>query len=282
MKQINEILQQVDRLPPLPGTVVRLMMAINNPTSTVEDIVEAIRYDQAVTSEVLKLCNSAFFGLSRKVTSLNDAMLCLGTVKVLQLVMSVHANMLLSRAQKGYGLEKGQLWRHSVAVAIAGSLFAQQLKLPNINLAFTAGLLHDIGKVILNNYVHDAFDEIIRQVSDDHRSFTDAEASVLGFSHEEIGAEITSRWKLPEVIVRCIRYHHNPQGLEPPDPLVDVVYLANCVVMMLGIGLGADGLNYRADAAVLERHQLHERDLELVGVQTLLELKNVEQLFTDV
>lgn len=281
MNSVEDIVSKVGSLPPLPDTALKLMRVMNNPRSSMDEIVEAIKYDQALTGEVLKLCNSAFFGLSRKVTSLNDAMLTLGTVKVLQLVMSVHTNSMLAREQKGYGLEPGILWKHSVAVALASSLVAQRLKLPDANIVFTAGLLHDIGKVILNEYVAEEFAEIVRRVTEDKASFVEAERQVVGFSHEEVGGMIAEKWRLPDAIVRCIRFHHTPWELDPPDTLVDTVYLANCVCLLLGVGLGEDGLCYRADQAVMERHDLHEQALEEVGVRMMIELQSVEQLFSD-
>ena len=279
MTRVDEILARVGDLPPLPGTAVRLMNVINDPRSTVDDIVEVIKFDQAVTSQVLRHCNSAYFGLSRKVTSLADSMVLLGTVKVLQLVMSVHSNLLLSKEQKGYGLPPGVLGRHSVGVALGSTAFAQRLKLPNGSLAFTAGLLHDIGKVVLNQYVGEEFAEIVRRITQEHVSFAEAEHEILGFSHEEIGALVAERWGLPEPIVRCIRYHHEPSAFEPPDTLVDAVYLANSVCLLLGVGVGEDGLQYRADQAVMERHGLQESDLEMVGMAIMAELKGVEQVF---
>lgn len=281
MSSVEEIVDRVGSLPPLPDTVLKLMNVMADPHSTVDNIVDTIKYDQAVTGEMLRLCNSAYFGLSRKVTSLNDAMVYLGTVKVLHLVMSVHTNSMFAREQKGYGLEPGVLWRHSVAVALASTLVAQRLKLADTNLVFTAGLLHDIGKVVLNEYVADEFVEIIRHVTDDHMSFVEAEHQVLGFSHEEVGAMIAEKWKLPDAIVRCIRFHHEPAKLDPPDILVDTVYLADCLCLLLGIGLGEDGLCYRADPAVMERHELHERDLELIGAQMMTELRRIEELFAE-
>ena len=279
MNCVKDIVDRVGCIQPLPDTALKLMNVMGDPRSKLDDFVEAIKYDQAVTGQVLKLCNSSFFGLSRKVTSLNDAMLCLGTVKVLQLVMSVHTNNMLSAEQKGYGLEPGVLWKHSVAVALASSLFAQRLRLPDANLVFTAGLLHDIGKVILNEYVAEDFAEIVRRVTDDRVSFVEAEHQVLGYSHEEVGGMIAERWKLPPAIVRCIRFHHVPSALDPPDALVDTVYLANCICLLLGIGLGEDGLCYRADPTVLQRRGLCESDLEIIGAQTVIDLQRVERIF---
>ena len=279
MNSINDIIDRVGSVQPLPDTALKLMNVMGDPRSTLDDIIDAIKFDQAVTGQVLRLCNSSYFGLTRKVTSLNDAMLCLGTIKVLQLVMSVHTNDMLSSEQQGYGLEPGVLWKHSVAVALASSLFAQRIRLPDADLVFTAGLLHDIGKVILNEYVAKDFAEIIRRVTDDRMSFVEAEQQVLGFSHEEVGGMIAEKWKLPPAIVRCIRFHHVPSTVNPPDPLVDVVYLANCVCLLLGIGLGEDGLCSRADPGVLERRGLSEIDLESIGAQTVIDLQRVEKLF---
>ncbi|MBI4719464.1 MAG: HDOD domain-containing protein [Planctomycetes bacterium] len=281
MKDLAGIIEQVEALPPLPGTALKLINVVNDPRSTVSDIVETIRYDEAVTAQVLRLCNSAYFGLSRKVESLQDAMLRLGTMKVLRIVMAVHTNSMLSRAQKGYGLEPGVLWRHSVAAAITSSLFAELLKLTKANLVFTAGLLHDIGKVILNEFVAESLVEILQRMSREHCSFVEAEQQVLGLSHAELGARIAEKWQLPAPIVRCIRYHHQPGALTPPDPLVDTVYLANCTCVLFGIGVGEDGLCCRADASVMERYGLQERHLESIGAQMLVELRRVEQLFSD-
>ena len=277
----EDILARVEDIPPLPGTVIRLMNVLNDPASTVNDIVEIVKYDQAVTTQMLRLCNSAYFGLSHQVNSLNDAMRYLGTTKVMQLLMAVHANSLLSKAQPGYGLDPGILWKHSVAVALASTTFAQRVNLANANLAFTAGLLHDIGKVVLNEHVGQEFTEIVRLCAEQKLAFSEAETQVLVFSHAEVGGLLAEAWSLPEPIIRAIRHHLNPSELDPPDPLVDIVCLSDCLCMILGIGLGSDGLRYRADSSILERYNLNETDLELVGAEVMIELKDVEMLFAD-
>ncbi len=281
MNPCQEIVDRIGTLPPLPDTAVRLMAVVNDPRSTVDQLVEAIRYDQAVTTELLRLCNSAYFGLSRRIASLNEAMVRLGTVKVMQLVMAVHTSTLLRHEQRGYGLAAGGLWRHSVGVALACGAVAPKVNLTNAGLAFTAGLLHDIGKVVLSEYVAEQFGEIIALVTHRGQSFLEAERAVLGYDHQQIGGEVAERWQLPDSIVRCIRHHHDPASLEPADPLVDTVHLADCICLMLGIGLGSDGLAYRADPEVMGRCGFHERDLETVGIQTLTDLKKVEEMFTN-
>ena len=279
MSRIDEILARLSSLPPLPDTVVRLMTVLNDPNSTAGQIIEAVRYDQAVTAGVLRLCNSAYIGLSRRVESLGDAVRYLGTTRVLNLVMTLHHGALLSRPQRGYGLKAGDLWRHSVGVALASVAFGQRINLASKSLCFSAGLLHDIGKVVLSECVAERFAAIRERVAADRLSFAEAEKQVLGCSHDEIGAALGEQWRLPEPILRCIRHHHDPGVLTPPDPLVDAVYLADCVCLLLGVGSGADELDYRADAATMERHGLREPDLEVIGAQLLTDLGSVEQMF---
>ncbi len=282
MSRIDAILAKIGGIQPLPNTVLRLVTVVNDPSSTVNDIVEVIKYDQAVTGQILRICNSAYFGLSREVRSLNEAIRYLGMIKVLQLVMAVHANALLSRQQPGYELAPGMLWKHSVAVALAASAFAERMALDkHVSTAFTAGLLHDVGKVVLSEHVAADFAKIMKLVANDKVSFIEAEQAVLGISHCEVGAKVARTWQLPEQITQCIQLHHSPNEVDPPDAVLDAVYLGNTVCLMTGVGLGTDGLSYRADAAVVERHGLTESDLEFIGAQMMVDLKHVEQSFGD-
>ena len=276
---MDDVIARVGTLPPLPDTIYRLVNVVSDPASTLAQIVETIRYDQVLTAEVLRLCNSAYFGLARSVESLDDAVRLLGTVKVLQLVFAAHGRSMLSRPQSGYGLPAGALWSHSVAVALAGQHLARRMQLSQAGLLFTAGLLHDVGKVVLNEFVAQEYAEICRLVTDEHRSFAEAEALVLGFTHSEIGGRLAEAWNLPPVIVRCIRYHHDPEALPAPDALVDAVHLADVVCITLGVGAGDAGLSYRACAAVLGRYGLVESELETVEADVVAELKSVQALF---
>ncbi len=275
----SEILNKVEEIPPLPGAVVELINVLNNPSSSVREIVQVIQYDQALTTQMLRMCNSAYFGLSRSISSLEDAIRILGTTKVMQLVLTINTSSLLNHAHQGYGMHAGALWRHSVAVAIASSFFGEKIGLERLSLAFTGGLLHDIGKLVLDKYVGEEFEAIVKKVSDEKLGFEEAERFVLGFSHADIGERLADRWNLPQPIVTCIRYHHSPLELDAPDPLVDSVYLGNSVCLLMGIGLGEDALFHRAHAEVMERHDLHEQDLETVGAKVMKELVTVENAY---
>ncbi len=276
---VDQIVERVGTLPHLPDTLLRLVNIVSDPDSTLREIVEVIRYDQALTAEVLRLCNSAYFGLARRVESVDDAVCLLGTVKVFQLVMAAHARAMLNRPQAGYGLSAGVLWQHSVGVAVAAQHVARLLGLSQTGLLFTAGLLHDTGKIVLNEFVSKEYAEIARRVAEDRLAFCEAETEVLGYAHPEVGARLAERWSLPESIVRCIRYHHEPDALPEPDAIVDAIYLADSICLIFGIGTGDDGLSYRARPSVLARHNLVESDMEHVGAESLIELRSVRALF---
>ncbi len=276
---LDRIVDRVATLPHLPDTVLRLVSVVSNPDSSVEQIVEAIRYDQSLTAEVLRLCNSAYYGLARTIDSLDAAICLLGTSKVFQLVMAAHARTLLGRPQEGYGLPAGMLWLHSAGVATAARLLARRMRLPQMGLLFTAGLLHDVGKIVLNEFVQAQYLEVVRQVTQEGVSFCEAEQRVLGYTHAEAGARLAERWNLPRAMVRCIGYHHTPADLPQADPLVDAVHLADAVCLLLGIGTGHDGLAYRGSATVLRRCGLTELDLESVGAEAVAELRSVQAMF---
>lgn len=276
---IDTILDKVDALPAMPGTMQRLAGVVSDPQSTFEQIVDTIRFDQTITSELLRLCNSAHFGLSRRVSSIDDAVRYLGVAKVLQLVMAAHCQALLARPQKGYGLPAGALWEHSVAVSLASELLAKRYDVVDRGAVFTAGLLHDVGKLLLNELVADEYAAIVRQVAEQRISFVEAERAVLGFDHAEVGAAVVERWGLPEAISRCIRHHYEPNALPQADVQVDLVHLADAMCILMGIGGGEDGLLYRADAEVVQRRGLSEGDFERLGAEVVSELKGVQQLF---
>jgi len=276
---LDEIVQRVQTLPRLPDTIVHLTHVVGDPRSSLPQIVGVIRYDPVLTAELLRMCNSAYYGVAREVESLDDAVRLLGTTKVFQLAMAAYTRAMLAAPQEGYGLPAGALWTHSVTVALAGRLVAQRMNCPQLGLLFTAGLLHDCGKVVLNEFVRAEFAEIVRRVVEDRLSFCDAERQVLGYTHAEVGARVAEAWKLPASIVDCIRYHHEPEQNTPPSAVVDAVHLADSVGLMLGVGAGDDGLAYRASAVALARHGLTAADLENIGAETVGELRSVQALF---
>ncbi len=276
---LDQIVAHTTTLPRLPAAAMRLVGVLGDPDSSLDEIVESIRFDQTITAELLRYCNSAYLGVPREVRSLDEAIRFLGTAKVLQLAMAAHAQSLLSRSQSGYGLPPGALWKHSVGVALAAQRLGALRQSADRGALFTAGLLHDVGKIVLNEFVGAEYARIAARVEDERMSFEEAEAAVLGFTHAEVGARLAESWGLPAPIVRCIRHHYRPDELAPPDLLVDLTHLADCICLMMGVGGGDDGTSYRALPQVIARIGVDARDFERVGAEVVLELKAVESQF---
>jgi putative nucleotidyltransferase with HDIG domain len=277
--KLDELVRETESLPKLPDTTFRLMRVLKNPASTVRQIVDVIRYDQTVTTRLLRLCNSAYFGLSRQIVSIDDAVRYMGTAKLMKLVMTAHSQALLAPEQTGYGLPPGALWSHSVAVALGCEVVADQLGMEERGTLFTVGLLHDIGKTVLNEHVGTEYATIVERVNEQRISFDEAEREVLGVTHSEVGELVAKRWNLPQPIPRCIRYHHEPASSPRTDASIDVVHIADAACLLFGIGGGDDGQMYRVDEAVLERTGLREADVERIGAGVVAELKVVQEHF---
>ncbi len=264
MLLIDTILQSIIQLPPFPAVLQRILHLLKDPKTSARDIVEVMQYDQAITANVLMVCNSAYFGLRRPVSSIRDAVVLIGFNQLLEIILSRGSAGLFHQAQQGYDLEAGELWRHSVACALLSQDLAPRLIKEENPVQFTAALLHDIGKVILSEFVKDNFQEIKRLVQEGNLSFNEAEKQVLGIDHAELGAKISEQWKFPPAITAGIQYHHTPLSAPADSDLPSLLYLCDMIALMTGIGGGADGLSYHAYKEVIKQYGLKGRDMEQI------------------
>jgi putative nucleotidyltransferase with HDIG domain len=277
MKRVADIVQTIDRLPPLPAIIHQALQRINDPQSSAQDVVEIIQFDQGITSQVLKVCNSAYFNLRRQVHSLKEALVLVGFNTLMQILLNKSFHGVLSRPCQGYDLDTGALWRHSVSCALLTEIVARRIQREPDSRLFTAGLLHDMGKVVLSAYVRETFAAIKVLVGEQGYSFLAAEREVLGIDHAELGGLIAEKWEFPPSIIAAVRYHHTP-WLSQDDfsELVGLTHLANCMALLTGIGGGADGLYYAGDPEIMQQFRLREKDIEKCLVQLADRLQAVE------
>lgn len=255
--KLQQLVQNIRDLPALPEVVVRVMRMAEDPRSDAQSIARVIATDQAMAARVLKLANSAFYGLPRRVGTLSEAVVILGLRTVKNLAIAASTFELLNREIAGYWLQRGELWRHSLACAIGAQLIAQRARVSVAEEAFVAGLLHDIGKVAINLFVREQFDQIMDKAIQEQIPFVEAEQAILGFNHSMAGALIAEKWNLPPSLVAVIRHHHQPSQASEAGVLVSVVHLADVLSITLGIGIGGDGLYYT----------LEESAMAMVGLQ---------------
>jgi putative nucleotidyltransferase with HDIG domain len=261
-EKLQQLVQTVRDLPALPEVVVRVMRLAEDPRSDAQSIARVIATDQAMAARVLKLANSAFYGLPRRVSTLSEAVVILGFRTIKNLAIAASTFELLNREIAGYWLQRGELWRHSLACAIGAQLIARRVRLPVSEEAFVAGLLHDIGKVAINLFVREQFDQIMERALQDRIPFVEAEQAVLGFNHAMAGGLIAEKWNLPPLLVSVIKYHHQPSSAPEKEPMISVVHLADLLSITMGMGIGGDGLYYVLEEGTLAMFGLEQADID--------------------
>lgn len=270
MKQTKllNILAKVKSFPSMPEAAAKLLKLLDNPDATAAQIEQILRYDAGLTANLLKLTNSVYFGLPCKVGSVTQAVVLLGWKKLIQLVMASCVNAVMGKPVPGYDLPAGELWRHSIAVSVAAEGLAKELKVSASEEIFTAALLHDVGKLVLGGFVKQDLEKIETEASRGI-SFEVAEHMVLGTDHTEVGAQILKNWSFPPALVNAVRWHHDPDSAGKTDTLVDIVHVANILCLMMGIGVGREGLCYKPSPLATKRLGLRTNDLEMVASRTL-------------
>jgi putative nucleotidyltransferase with HDIG domain len=278
MSEIQSILKDIDRLKPIPQVAHKIMSIIENPDSAMSDLSDIIEHDVAVTANLLKVANSAYFGLPRKFESAHQAIVFLGMDQVVDLVLMTSSSENLQAAQEGYDLGAGELWRYSVASALIARELAERKALGDVHLVFTAALLKDIGKVVLSQYVSDSFEKINALVTDQGYTFREAEKEIIGIDHSELGGIVAESWKFSPAMVDVIRNHHVPQDAKISATEAYIVYMADTLCMMMGIGVGSDGLAYRFHKDAVKYLDLTERDFQEIMSSFGEKLQEVEDL----
>ncbi len=258
---LEEILEKVNTIPAFPATMIKLIKMIDDPNVSVNSIKEVIRTDEGLTVKILRIANSAFYRGRREIKTIEDAVIVLGLRTVKSMIFSVTVSPVLSKELSGYDLGKEALWRQSQISAMTAQTIAKRCGFKEIDLAYTAGLLKDVGKVILDEYIKNNLEEVMKLVEEKNIAFSEAEAEVLGVSHAEVGAKIAERWNLPSEIVEVIRIHHDPSKAQINPRLAMICHLADDLIMMMGVNIGADGLAYRFDESSMEVLGLTETDL---------------------
>ncbi len=278
MTTIHQLIDEIEDLTPIPAVANQLLAVVDTPDSSMEDIAQVIQYDPMITVNVLKKCNSAYLGLKHPVETIKDAVNMLGTDQVVELALVKSGAQVLSGSRKGYGLDNGDMWEYSVSSAVIAKQVASTLSLKNKNTIFTAALIKDIGKVILEKYVSREFKQIKMFVKDHGFSFREAEKKVLGIDHAELGALIAKTWKFSPKMIKLIFHHHLSDEKMMEDKEIAAVYLADCICMMVGNGLGVDGLSYRFKEQLMNLHQITHADIAMLIAQFGVSMHEVETL----
>ncbi|MBN1277465.1 MAG: zinc-ribbon domain-containing protein [Deltaproteobacteria bacterium] len=271
----HRILSSVKDLPPMPQTVNKARKILSDPQSNFDQIAKVIETDQAIVTRVLKMANSAYYGLTGRVSTIQHASSVLGYRTLSEIITMAGSSNLLERALDGYQLEAGALWEHSLCVAFGSKIIAKKINPALENDAFTSGLIHDTGKIVLDPYLSERGKHLKSISSYEQIDFLSLERRLLGFDHAEIAFELCRSWNIPEDLTVAIRYHHNP-SLCKGNMLANIVHLADALAMMSGLGTGIDGMQYALEESALEILSVSEEDLPVIIAEMAESVKDIE------
>lgn len=225
--KVEAIIQSVNSLRPMPSNVSRLLREIDKPDITIDILAGLISLDQALTALVLQMSNSVSLGYARTCSTLYQAIMYIGLARLKSILMTSSATSMLKRSLSGYRLGAGELWQHSLLTASAAEWLAQSLRYPNSEEAYVSGLLHDLGKLLLDQYVFNNYQTISDYVQRYQLPLWQVEEKLLGIDHARVGGLIAERWNFPVALVDAIRFHHVPSFARKNQKLAAIVNLAN-------------------------------------------------------
>lgn len=228
-RRLQKILVSIDRMRPMPTSVSRILNALSEDKSTANLVGELLGLDQALAANVLQAANSAYLGYGPSCTNLSDAVMRLGFARIKTLVLGVAASGSLNSGLPGYRLGSGELWNHSVSTAMACQWFARAISYPNPEDAYVAGLLHDMGKLMLDQFALADYDRLFDLVQNYGLTFYQVEQKLFGADHAFVGGLMAVKWNFPAVLVDAIQYHHAPGSASESKQLAALVNIANAL-----------------------------------------------------
>jgi putative nucleotidyltransferase with HDIG domain len=236
-EKLDASIALVPNLPPSPRLMIKLLEVFKQPDQCIEEVVIWISHDPSCTVEVLKHCNSAYFAGKKPAEDIFEAVSRLGFLEVYSVIAGMFTTETMSLAAAGTegGYVEG-LWRHSVAVAVAARVLAKEVD-ESDPAAFTAGLLHDIGKVVMVSADRDRYAYAVLGAGVHKKPVTASEKELFGFDHCEVGARLLEKWNLPENIIAAVQCHHDLSAAKPFERLAACVQLANLIAHQTGENL---------------------------------------------
>ncbi len=233
--KLNDVILNANELPVLPVTTQKVLSMMSDPDVSIEKIKRLISADPGLATKILKVANSAFYGSYRNIQNLTQAILRLGLNAVRSIVVATS----MKNVYKRFGLTEKLIWEQMIGAALAANIIARHTRLSDPEDAFLGGLLHDIGKVVLNNEHPEKFAEVMERVYNDGMPFSVAELEVFSFSHRKVGAAVVKKWGFPENLERLILHFEDLEAIKNERyflNLVNIITLADRMCQKFGMG----------------------------------------------
>jgi len=260
LPKVNQAVQKVTQIATLPEITAKIIEIVEDPRSTAKDLQTIIKHDVALSAKILKVVNSAFYGLPRQVGSVDRAVVLLGLSTVKNIAVATSITKLFRGAGKAKHFSPKNLWMHSLACGVFCKLIAESLKTENGDEIFVAGLMHDLGILVEFQVYPDELSRAIENSNRDGTSLRDAETELFGTDHQTFGTALAMKWKFPHLFQSATGYHHQPLKTAPQHrAIASAVHLADALANQQDVGFHVERGNYQPE--VLEILEIREEDL---------------------
>jgi len=273
----NRLAKIID-LPTLSVVANNIIQITQSPKSSALEVGKYISQDQALVSRILRIANSTFYGFPGKITTIPHAVVILGFTNIRNLVLTASISKMFSSKGGDGDFDREGFWKHSVACGVTSKLIAKRLGLKNLEEVFIWGLLHDIGKLVLDTYFNEEFTRVVCLVKEKEILLRDAEQELLGFDHAAVGANVADRWNLPPALIKVIRFHHNPTQANETMRMVAIVHLADVLCRAIGIGNGGDSKIPCINEESWKLFRLNKRTIKRLFSEMEREIANAKAL----
>jgi putative nucleotidyltransferase with HDIG domain len=271
-QDVKRYIKQLDDLATTPALLSKILSLVNDDTKSIEDLNDLISFDQALAQRVLKVANSAFFAHSGEIANIHQAVLFLGLDRIKSIAVAMTV-MNIFPARGSFQIEN--LWIHSYEVALLSSMLSERVAVTQPQECFLAGLLHDIGRIVLYNLDHELFGAI--ETTD---TMLEQETDLYGCNHAQAGAWFAEEIGLPASVVTTIKYHHQPSSAPDDMSLVSLVALSEALTRMFKPRVEDDGIWTQEHNAILLEFSLAQEDLQALGTILLAMQPNIESFFS--
>ncbi|EQA35790.1 HDIG domain protein [Leptospira inadai serovar Lyme str. 10] len=263
-EKIDQLFENEAQLPKISSVVSKVMEMVNRPDVAIADLAKEISKDPGLTAAVIKLSNSAYYRPTKPVKTVQESLMTLGIKTVREMILLTEAKGILKKDLKGYQIDGESNWMHSLTVAELAMRITVQKKLKfDKDVAFTAGLLHNIGKVILSEFFPSIILQLRAELQTYEGPYKDLERKYFGYTHEEAGAKLLAKWNFPEELVEVANFYTEPEKAVKFPELVSVVHIAHCVVILSGMGIDIGGLRTPLSPQALKVAGVTDGDLQM-------------------
>lgn len=261
--KVDEVLQDVNKLPAISSVVSKVLEKLQKPDVNIADLAQEISKDPAITANVIKLSNSAYYRASKPIRTVQEALMTLGIKTVKEIVLLTAAKGILSQDLNSYQLEAAQLWTSSLLVAELSSKIVQHKKLKiDKDLAFTSGLLCSVGKIVLAQFFSPVMMQIKADLKDNQEPFPTLEKKYFGYTHMEVSENLLKRWNFPQELTDVVANYLTPENSKNNPILTSVVHIASILIVVSGIGIDIGGESVPISPFALSQTGVTEADIE--------------------